>query len=150
MNLLFLDVDGVLTCSRTAHESGLSLGRKQLQLLNKLVKTSRCGIVVTSTWRLWPGSMGVLASAFKEHGIPQWLGSTPDLPSLHRGEEILEWLRSNLVTSSVAVGIDDCRDIAIPGDHGLPVRYKPIATDFDTGLTPGVVKEALAWFAGAE
>lgn len=150
MNLLFLDVDGVLTCSGAARESGSVLGRKQLRLLGKLVSSSRCGIVITSTWRLWPDSMGVLRKAFKEHDIPPWVGTTPDLPSSHRGEEILMWLRSNVTESSVAVGIDDCRDIALPDEHGLPVRYKPITTDFDTGLTPEVVKEALAWFAGAE
>lgn len=94
--------------------------------------------------------MNVLREAFQEHRIPPWLGTTPDLPSSDRGEEILEWLRSNLTEHSVAVGIDDCRDIAIGDDHGLPVRYKPIATDFSTGLTPAVVKEALAWFAGEE
>ena len=150
MNFLFLDVDGVLACSRIAQSPGMSLGQKQLRLLKKLVTKSRCSIVITSTWRLWPDSMNVLASTFEEHGIPPWIGITPHLRSSIRGDEIQEWLRSNLTVPSVAVGIDDCQDISIGADHGLPVRYKPIATESDTGLTPGVVKEALAWFAGAE
>jgi len=150
MNLLFLDIDGVLACSRRAGSSGMSLGQKQLRLLKKLVASSQCGIVITSTWRLWPDSMEVLREAFEGHEIPLWCGITPNLRSSIRGDEILEWLRTNLTVPSVAVGIDDCQDISIGADHGLPVRYKPIATESDTGLTPGVVKEALAWFAGAE
>lgn len=121
-----------------------------MRLLEKLVTTSRCGVVITSTWRLWPDSMNVLASTFEEHEIPPWLGITPHLRSSIRGDEIQDWLRSNLTVPSVAVGIDDCQDISIGTDHGLPVRYKPISTESDTGLTASVVKEALAWFAGEE
>jgi hypothetical protein len=147
VNLLFLDVDGVLTDSSGAGLSASGLGSNQLRLLERLVTTSRCGIVVISSWRECANSMAALRAAFAEHGIPEWIDVTPDLPAASRGKEILSWLRSNINGSIVAVGIDDRPDIVLPEDHDLPVGYKPLIADFCTGLTAELVQEAIDWFA---
>jgi len=147
MKLLFLDVDGVLNnldvLSRC--RSSDPLGDEHLRLLKTLVAATDCQIVLSSTWRLFPESRGSLKVAFEEHGIPVWISTTPDLGT-RRGDEILHWLRINVTVPVVAVGIDDDEDIDIGDNHGLPVKFKPLKTDFDHGLTPAIVQEAVDWF----
>lgn len=148
MKLLFLDVDGVLNNLEVLSQSRSSdLGEGHLRLLKTLVAAAGCDIVLTSTWRLFPESQMTLRVAFEEHGIPVWIDATPHITSVRRAEEILSWLRNNTNKPVVAVGIDDDEDIDIGNDHGLPVKFKPLKTDFVKGLTASVVQEAIDWFS---
>jgi hypothetical protein len=147
MKLLFLDVDGVLNNLEvlSACRSSDPLGDTHLKLLKILVAATDCNIVISSTWRLFPESLESLKIAFEEHEIPLWIGCTPVLQGVPRSQEILSWLKSNLSVDSIAVGIDDDEDIDIGEDHGLSVKFKPIKTCFDHGLTQEVVQEAIDW-----
>ena len=149
MKLLFLDVDGVLNNLDvlSASRSSDPLGSHHLRLLKTLVAGCDCQIVLSSTWRLFPESRESLKIAFEEHGIPVWIGTTPELRTGRRADEILSWIRSNVTVPAVAVGIDDDEDIDIGNDHGLSVKFKPLKTDFVSGLTAEVVQEALDWFS---
>lgn len=148
MKLLFLDVDGVLNNLEVVNSQrgGDPLGVNHLALLKTLVSATDCQIVLSSTWRLYPSSMEALRIAFAEHEIPDWIGATPDLRTGRRADEILYWLRLNVMEPTVVVGIDDDEDIDIGNDHGLPVKFKPLRTNFDHGLTAEIVQEAVDWF----
>lgn len=148
MRLLFLDVDGVLNNLEVLSSSSSMdpLGDHHLRLLKTLVAATDCKIVLSSTWRLFRESKTSLQTAFEQHDIPVWIGCTPQFNSGPRSDEILSWLRKNTNTPVVAVGIDDDEDIDIGNDHGLPVKFKPLRTSFDKGLTAEVVQEAIEWF----
>lgn len=148
MKLLFLDVDGVLNNLEVLSSSRFSdpLGDHHLKLLKILVAATDCKIVLSSTWRLFNESRTSLKIAFEEHGIPQWIGCTPDLKSGPRSAEIVQWLKDNTSVPIVAAGIDDDEDIDIGTDHGLPVHFKPFFTTFQDGLTDKTVKEVIEWF----
>jgi hypothetical protein len=148
MKLLFLDVDGVLNNLEVLSSTRSSdpLGEDHLLLLKGLVTLSGCDIVLSSTWRLFPESRAELSAAFMRHGIPNWIGITPQLDNVPRSAEITDWLRKNVTVPTVAVGIDDDEDIDIGNDHGLPVKFKALKTCFDHGLTLEVMKEAVDWF----
>lgn len=150
MRLLFLDVDGVLNSTEvlnTPLRFPVPVGEHHLRLLNTLVTQTGCQIVLSSTWRLSPEYRTGLRAAFEHHGIPEWIGTTPDLKTGRRADEILGWLRSHVTVPAVAVGIDDAEDIDIGNDHGLEVRFKTLTTDPDSGLTAEVVQQAVDWFA---
>ena len=157
MRLLFLDVDGVLNnldvLSRCRDSD--PIGENHLNLLKSIVDATDCKIVLSSTWRLFEESLDSLQEAFERHQIPMWIDSTPDLSMtfgwagggrVRRADEILSWIKSNVTVPAVAVAIDDDEDIDIGKDHGLPVRFKPIRTSFDKGLTQIEAKEAIEWF----
>lgn len=150
MKLLFLDVDGVLNNLEvlSASRSSDPLGGVHLKLLKTLVAATDCKIVISSTWRMFPESLGSLKVAFEEHDIPLWIDCTPVIQNVPRSQEILSWLKSNLTANAVAVGIDDDEDIDIGEDHGLSVKFKPIKTCFDHGLTQEAVQEAIDWLNG--
>lgn len=155
MKLLFLDVDGVLNNLDVLSRCRTSdpIGEEHLVLLKSIVTQTDCRIVLSSTWRLFEESRLALSVAFEEHGIPLWIGITPSLsasawggPSPRRADEILSWIRSNVTGPAIAVAIDDDEDIDIGKDHNLPVKFKPIRTSFDKGLTIVEAKEAVDWF----
>lgn len=149
MKLLFLDVDGVLNNFEVVNSlprMNDALGEHQLRLLKTLVSEAECQVVLISSRRLFPDSQARLEVAFQEHGIPVWIGVTPHLKTGRRADEILGWIRENVSVPAVAVGIDDAEDIDIGDDHGLPLKFKPLKTDFDKGLTTEIVQEAVEWF----
>jgi hypothetical protein len=150
MKLLFLDVDGVLNNLEVMNSIPRiidPLGESHLRLLKRLVSETDCQIVLISTWRLYVDAQITLRAAFKEHGIPVWIGTTPFLKTPRRADEILHWIRDNVTVPAVAIAIDDAEDIDIGNDHGLPVKFKPFKTDFDDGLTKEIVQDAVNWFA---
>lgn len=147
MKILFLDIDGVLNNLKilSASKSSDPLGEDHLKLLKILVNATNCKIVLISTWRLYPESMKSLNIAFQEHEIPLWIDITPYLNTTRRADEILNWIKSNITVPTVAIGIDDDEDIDIGKDHQMPVKYKPIKTCFNDGLTEEIVQEAIDW-----
>lgn len=149
MKLLFLDVDGVLNNFEVVNNiirKAAPLGETQLLLLKKLVTETNCQIVLSSSWRLQKEYQVFLRAAFEEHGIPVWIGITPHLKTGRRADDILNWIQSNVTVPAVVVALDDSEDIDIGDNHGLPVKFKPVLTNFDTGLTVEVVQDIVNWF----
>lgn len=93
MKILFLDIDGVLNCDSTKEKVGfgryrhfLGLDQRLLKLLlDWLKRHSEVKLVISSTWRLDPDQLTVMAFS----GL-RWIGVTPNLG--HRGKEIDAWL----------------------------------------------------------
>jgi hypothetical protein len=103
MKVIFLDIDGVLNCSKTPNPRKLPyvVDKKLVARLNKLLDRTGAKIVLTSSWRLDP--IGLYAA--KHWGI-SFLDAVPDLPKMSRRDEVLSWLAKHPSVSRYAI-IDD-------------------------------------------
>ena len=159
-SILFLDVDGVLNSLRT-RTAGLDAGRsafdsglpdaEHLALLARLVNTTGCQLVLSSTWRYNPEDEEAIEAALKSAGIRPLYGATPyssatGSSAVSRGKEIMDWLRDSKPPSVVAwIAVDDldlhawCSDM-IDEDHFE-------LCDDDVGLTTANVDSAIAKLA---
>lgn len=124
---IFLDCDGVLN----NHKTFLRVRQEQVKpmdrvfpidpdcmaRLNHLTTVTGAMIVLSSTWRLSPGSIIHL----KNHGlIGNIVGVTPRSRSEVRGQEIQQWLDHNAVKPFSFVILDDDSDM----EHLLPRLIK--------------------------
>jgi hypothetical protein len=137
LKVIFLDIDGVLNCSRTANPrkfpyvvDGSLRGR-----LIRLLDATGAKVVLSSTWRLDP--IGLLAARHWE--VPVF-DICPDMPGSARYKEIQYWLSSHAETTRYAI-IDDEDD----GLDSLPL-FQPSCK---TGLSEEIVAGATAYLNGA-
>ncbi len=140
--ILFLDVDGVLNrCGR----SPVRLEPDLLANLVKIVESTDCQIVLSSTWRVMPNAMIELTAALSDLGLVIH-GMTPDLARKHgassvwvaveRGMEIQAWLDAHGNPPRFAI-LDDNSDMA----HLEP---RLVQTDSFHGLTLGIASRVVA------
>lgn len=127
-SVLFLDIDGVLNCYETWDRPRIGMYRidpERVDLLNDIVATTGCLIVVSSTWRRDRDCRQILRDyGFTGTFPPEW--RTPVLST--RGREIERWLSRNPVTSYAIVDDDD--------DDMLPEQMPHfVQTSFEHGLT---------------
>jgi hypothetical protein len=136
MNVIFLDIDGVLNCKDTANPRNFPyvIDRKLLKRLLRLLVRTKAKVVLTSTWRYDPAG---LFSA-KHWGIP-FIDVTPDMPKKPRRDEILAWLRKHPKVKRYVV-IDDNDDAL----DDLPL-FQPSSA---TGLTEDILKGVVAYLTG--
>lgn len=142
---IFLDVDGVLVCSRSLllefeeddptlifdpRGSEFPLERSCVNELVGVVCQSGAGVVLTSTWRLFSSKRSFLVDALILAGIPDRniLCDTPDLRG-GRGAEIRAWLKNRPVNFVI---LDDghLESFALEGLSPFVVQ-----TDMSTGLS---------------
>lgn len=147
MNIIFLDIDGVLNSVNKLIEiyhqtkkphSGYQypFDEKCLRNLQILVQETDAQIVVTSTWRKDEEGKETLQSALKEYGLDKRvIGYTPVLFNQKRGKEIQEYL-SQLESRPHFVILDDDLDM----EELLPFLVK---TNIQTGLTHKNAREAI-------
>ncbi len=136
--VLFLDVDGVLNCVR----GEFALSDTALSHLAYLVSRLGCDIVITSSWRLYADSLTLLRQAFELHGIPAWIGVTPDSCG-PRWAEILAWVFDHLDADSLVIIVDDDDD-ADPRHHApLPVPCLFFQADPAIGLNRQMTRRIL-------
>ena len=119
MNVIFLDIDGVLNSWKYDHlyktASDGNIDETRLPLLKRLVESSDAKIVLSSSWRKhWSrdrsrcDSIGIaLEETFSKHQLSIF-DKTPTLPSNDRAEEIKLWLDQNKAFSNFVI-IDDIR-----------------------------------------
>ncbi|HSG31419.1 MAG TPA: HAD domain-containing protein [Thermodesulfobacteriota bacterium] len=135
INILFLDIDGVLNSERSciafnaypwdlSKESLKQFDWVAIGLIRRICKETNTKIVLSSTWRLSINYKDI-AKAFD---LPI-IDKTPHRFSSNRGEEIALWLRDHKPTKYNYVIVDDASDII---DYQLPrfVKVNPI-----TGLS---------------
>jgi hypothetical protein len=137
MKVIFLDIDGVLNCSRTPNPRKLPyiVDRKLLARLTKLLKRSGAKVVLSSTWRIDP--VGCFAA--RHWGVP-FIDVCPDLPRSARCKEILKWLAAHPRVTRYAVIDDEDDDL-----DGLPL-FQPSAK---TGLTMDIVRGVERYLDGS-
>lgn len=99
MNILFLDVDGVLNNTITSTHFD-SFNMKNLQ---QLVKGLNLNVVVSSDWRRNAANLAVLRSELEHLGIE--IFGTTIISNKKRRNEIREWLKTNVW--SKALVLDD-------------------------------------------
>mmetsp|Transcript_41101 Transcript_41101/g.97515 ORF Transcript_41101/g.97515 Transcript_41101/m.97515 type:complete len:188 (+) Transcript_41101:84-647(+) len=177
-SVIFLDVDGVLACYRSqmgctkeecaqpasnrlifdAEEGSenVPLEAACLEQLAWLVKESGAGVVLSTTWRLYPSMRNFLVKVLGEYGV-QVLDDTPDLRKKDgrsgnggRGNEVMSWLESHPEVSNFVVLDDDHRasfECLLPPGHFVETLMTVSGDDekFDpeTGLTPAKAQQAL-------
>jgi hypothetical protein len=136
MKVIFLDIDGVLNCSKTPNPRKLPyiVDQKILARLKKLLGRTGAKVVLSSTWRIDP----VGCYAARHWGVP-FIDVCPDMPKSPRCTEILNWLAAHPRVARYAV-IDDEDD----GLDELPL-FQPSAS---TGLTMEIVRGVERYLAG--
>ena len=138
MNVIFLDIDGVLRTywsdclwSQTLDESIPShykrlFSKDAIENLNYIVTLTGAKVVITSTWRLHY-TLEELRKVFRERGfIGQIIGTTNVFGT--RGEEIVDWLNDHVVKNFVVIDdnvkdilnrIPDCKVVKCHPNYGL-------------------------------
>ena len=151
-NIIFLDVDGVLNSNNMCW-NGIDVGEEFLVRLKTLVEQTKAEIVLSSTWRLFADTRRLLARYFKLHNIPKWVDTTPNLETVFRHEEIVQWLEEEQFLARFGIQdyrvliIDDDRDAEIlPKDKGVAKDIMFIKTDPDRGFTQENLLSALEFF----
>jgi hypothetical protein len=135
MKVVFLDIDGVLNCSRTDNPRKFPyvVDRLLFNRFKTLLDRTLCTVVLSSTWRYDP--VGLLAA--RHYGIP-FEDVTPDLPHQPRNEEVLAWLENRKVDRFIVIDDED-DDL-----DDLPL-FQPNAK---IGLTQDIVDAAVAYLTG--
>jgi len=133
MKVIFLDIDGVLNCSKMPNPKKLPyiIDRRLLRRLIRVVDQTSAKIILTSTWRYDP----IGRYAAKHYGI-RYIGWTPDLAKKPRCQEIKQWLREHPHVSRYVV-IDDEDDEL----DTLPL-FQPSS---NTGLSPEIAKAVIRY-----
>ena len=120
MNVIFLDIDGVLRTHKSDLEwiekVGLPIPEKQyrnfstksVSNINFIHSFIRCKIVITSNWKLYH-TLDELKQIFREQGIQPEVIDVTGI-STSRGEEISDWLSVNDVDNWVVID-DQVKDL---------------------------------------
>lgn len=105
MNIIFLDVDGVLNSAKELSEGPFS--KISLSVLKRIVDETNAKIVVISSWRLLEFSRKILLSELEKYHLKESvIGMTPHLTS-NREEEIMTYLKSNEFSNLNFIILDD-------------------------------------------
>lgn len=136
MKVIFLDIDGVLNCSKTPNPRNFPyiVDKKLLARFKKLLERTGAKVVLSSTWRCDP--VGVFAA--KHWGVP-FFDLCPDKPKNSRRREMLAWLKAHPKVTRYIVLDDEDDDL-----DDFPL-FQPSAS---TGLTMEIVKAAQKYLNG--
>jgi hypothetical protein len=143
MNVLFLDIDGVLNnlamykCPNTvwrSKQSDIIMDLGNMQCLKELVFMTGCKIVLSTSWRTLGNRIRYV---FQEADLPPIEDATPVLGMNARAKEIQQYLLEHPEVDRYVI-LDDC-DV-FPGDmHNHLVLTNPMV-----GLTMEDVRQACA------
>jgi hypothetical protein len=136
MNVIFLDIDGVLRTDVSdrywSEVTGQPIPKSafdrlfsshSIAILNEIVYITGAKVVITSTWRV-QHSLEQLRSIFKIRGFRGQIIDTTKIIG-NRGEEIQEWLDTHVVNKYVVID-DSVKDILI---HINPKRVVKIESN---------------------
>lgn len=129
-SLIFLDVDGVLNSEKSCirFRTSRKLCPDAIGVLNRILRETGAGIVVSSTWRLnrtHDELRQILDTAGVEDVDSRYVAKTKDLSaikqngfwaSVERGEEIALWIKENNWTRPFAI-LDDDNDMKGVHEH---------------------------------
>lgn len=152
MNLIFLDVDGVLNSTKFAvkmlEEENVRvyaedmLDTHALRLLKLLVDKTEAQIILASSWRKIPESRRNLERQLQQFGM-YISDSTPDTGK-KRGDDISAWF--NMIP-----GAKKCNYVILDDDSDMTVHIEHLVqTSFDVGLTRADVDRAIEILNGGK
>jgi hypothetical protein len=132
MKVLFLDIDGVLNCSKTANPKKLPyvIEPHLLERLKTVLVRTGAIVVLSSTWRYDPAG---LFSA-RRYGLP-FEDVIPDIPGKPRRDEIRAWLAPHSEVKRYAVLDDDDDEL-----DGLPLFQPSRRIGLTQDISDGLVK----------
>ncbi len=144
MNIIFLDVDGVLNSQNKLIElynkthkshSGMNFPFDEncFENLKILVEETNSKIVITSTWRKYQEKIKLLNSILDKYNLKQEVIGYIPILNQKREYEIKEYIKSNNVENFVI--IDDIKDMNDLNEYLVITTYK-------TGLTKENVEQA--------
>lgn len=145
MNVLFLDVDGVLNSLEFyerlrakynydgAWQNGL-LDQECVMRLYKIVKSTQACIVMTSSWRTNPAQMTKIVNQLRAYNLEIY-GIT-EINGLSRGQQILNWVRAMKANNYVVLDDDD--DVV-----DMDMFRHWVQTDYTCGLSDSDVCMAI-------
>jgi hypothetical protein len=130
VNVIFLDIDGVLNTRKTVERWRGCVGINQVlaRRFSRLQQATGAGVVLSSTWRLsrnWKANM-------RRNGVIGIIDRTPNLRDRTRGEEIQAWPDAHAEVQLYAI-LDDARDM-------LPHQPLFRTSFFRGGLTEEIVQ----------
>lgn len=136
MNLLFLDIDGVLN----SIEFSGDIDPKAITRLNQIVAATDAKIVISSYWRICLGYEQTCRRLIKAGLEAEIVGETSALDGSgeNRAIEIQDFLDNNPAERFVI--LDDC---SLYPTHIGPLNEHLVRTDFFTGLTDEDVLSAV-------
>jgi hypothetical protein len=132
MNVIFLDIDGVLNSDATPNPRKFPyiVDPGLLAIFRDLVSRTSATVVLSSSWRTDP--VGLLAVKF--YDVP-FTDVCPDLPGVSRCDEMLQWLSAHQEVHRFVV-IDDESDCL----DDLPLFQPSTKTGLTTEIADGVVE----------
>jgi len=136
MNVIFLDIDGVLRTDKSDRFWSKVLNQDiptsifdrklsptSIKILNEIILITDAKVVITSMWRT-VYDLDKLKSIFKDSGFKgEIVGETNQFG--YRGEEIQEWLDTNYINKYVVVD-DSVRDILNHINTKRVIKIDPI------------------------
>ena len=137
MNLIFLDIDGVLTTRNT----DFRFKKECIDNLLRIVKETRAKIIICSSWKedTLDKTIQLLPEQNREHVLDQ----TPSIPGKSKGKEVQLFLHKNpsqqWLTEDDYVILDDEPEQYLPYQRSLHL----VTTDIKTGLSEENTKKAI-------
>lgn len=106
MNIIFLDIDGVLNLyCESRDEYGCTFHQQFVNNLKTIIDQTNAKIVISSTWR--HSGFEIMQEMWKYRNLPgEVISITPYLQNKKRGEEIKKWLDSNTIENYVIIDDD--------------------------------------------
>jgi hypothetical protein len=149
MKVIFLDVDGVLNCTKTERGWGKMrfVDTRKMLRVREICDRTGAKVVISSSWREGAQDDALpvdkmqwqaLIAEFDKHRIPV-IGMTPIAPDRWRGDEIGMWLKSQEEPVKEFVIVDDivC-DLA-----GFALVGRVVQTVDAWGLTKAKMEECI-------
>jgi hypothetical protein len=133
MKILFLDIDGVCNCASTNDKHGPFVGidPDMAARVKKIIAETGCEVVLSSMWRLGPGSRREVRDK-----VCEFIDITPDLRGKIRGEEVRAWLDKHPEIIRHAI-LDDDSDFLV----GQPL----FKTTWEKGLTEEIMNDVIEY-----
>ena len=150
--ILFLDFDGVMVTDR--HQEQLASTNRPLrdgygakfdpvcvENLRRIIDSTDADIVVTSTWKM-NLRLDDIQRMWQTRSLPgKVIGVTPDIDTVHRGNEIRAWIDAYGGDCRYAI-IDDCPILDFFREEQLPFLFK---VDERTGLDGNTARKVIEY-----
>lgn len=152
MNILFLDVDGVLNNWPDRKEFGLHyICPAKVLVLATIIEKTKAKIILSSTWRLAKKNSDMVERALAQAGL-RFEGSTEDLIwikrkqslTITRADEIIDWLKRNAAKSDKFAILDDTEEAGYGLEHSF------FKTDDDIGLTTEIAQRVITHYGNCD
>lgn len=116
MNLIFLDIDGVLNNSlhpvQSAYHVGLEFDPNCIDYLKEIIRKTDSSLVISSTWRIGRTVESLNNDVLQYYGLDTYVvGFTPVFHEQIRGNEIKHFLDNTNLEFNNFIIIDDDNDM---------------------------------------